>query len=104
MKRALRAGGRVLAPLAVFLGIALAPIATVVLLPAAALWFAFRRPEPAEVRQRRRRAALERLITVHLLAHGLDNTPANRARVLMEHRRASRITPAYYYNREDHWL
>lgn len=90
MKRALRAGGRVLTPLAVFLGIALAPVATVVLLPVAALWFALRRPVPDQVQERRQRATRERLITLHLLAHRLPNTPANRAQVLGELGRATR--------------
>lgn len=92
MKRALRAGGRVLMSLAVFFGVALAPVATVLLLPAAALWFALRRPVPDQVQERRQRAARERLITLHLMAHRLPNTPANRARVLGELGQSDRRT------------
>jgi hypothetical protein len=82
MKRFLKGASRLASAVGFFIGVALVPTVGIVLLPAAALWFAIRRPEPGTAIKRRRRAALERAITLHLLAHRLDNTPANRARVL----------------------
>lgn len=84
-RRALTVAGIVLAPVAALYLLAVAPLIAMFALPTYLLWEFLRNPVSRD-RERRERekddAYVEELIRMHLIAHGLPATPANRARVL----------------------
>lgn len=85
MKRLGTAAVIVLAPAAAVLSLAVLPLAGYVLIPGIVLWQIYKHPSRKEEEARQRQKEQERiqqLISYHLVAHKLADTPANRARVL----------------------
>lgn len=89
MKRTIKRLGTaaviVLAPAAAVLSLAVLPLVGYVLIPGMVLWQICKHPSRKEEEQRQRdkeQARIQQLISYHLVAHKLADTPANRARVL----------------------
>ena len=89
MKRTIKRLGTaaviVLAPAAAVLSLAVLPLVGYVLIPGMVLWQIYKHPSRKEEEQRQRdteQARILQLISYHLVAHKLADTPANRARVL----------------------
>lgn len=85
IKRLVTAAVIVAAPAAALLSLAVLPLVGYVLIPGVVLWQIFRHPSRREEERRERQKSKERLdqlISYHLVAHKLADTPANRARVL----------------------
>ena len=77
--------GVLLSPAVAVAALAVLPAVGYVLLPGIVLWQMARHPhkkEEARRRQQQEQAEVLELIRFHLIAHGLADTPANRARVL----------------------
>jgi 4-hydroxybenzoate polyprenyltransferase len=75
----------VLAPAGALLSLAVLPLVGYVLIPAIVIWQIARHPSRKQEEQRQRQkeqARINQLITYHLVAHKLADTPANRARML----------------------
>lgn len=75
----------VLAPAAAVLSLAVLPMVGYVLIPGMVLWQIYKHPSRKEEEARQRakeQARVQQLISYHLVAHNLADTPANRARVL----------------------
>lgn len=89
MKRTIKRLGTaaviVLAPAAAVLSLAVLPLVGYVLIPGMVLWQIYKHPSRKEEEQRQRdkeQVRINQLISYHLVAHKLADTPANRARVL----------------------
>lgn len=85
IKRLATAAVIVAAPAAALLSLAVLPLVGYVLIPGIVLWQIFQHPSRKEQQRRQRQKARQRvdqLISYHLVAHKLADTPANRARVL----------------------
>lgn len=85
IKRLATAAVIVLAPAAAVLSLAVLPLMGYVLIPGLVLWQIFQHPSRKAEDERERQREQERvnqLISYHLVAHKMPDTPANRARVL----------------------
>ena len=85
LKRLATAALIVAAPAAALLALAVLPMVGYVLIPGVVLWQVFQHPNRKEEERRARdkqQARINQLISYHLVAHKLADTPANRARVL----------------------
>lgn len=74
------------APFAIWLLLAIAPVVGMVLMPGYFLWEVLGKGRRERQRDRARaeasRQRVDQLIQVHLVAHGMADTPINRAQVL----------------------